>query len=336
MIKLSIESIEQVYEAMYQSVELHQKVLHESFYQAYIDNMLAILNDYQPAEEFLAKSQDGDVQQLRGFFEQIESTLLTAEERRKVTQLVLLKGSTLEPLQPNHQLTPDSIGFLIVYLMEQMTSCKELVVLDPAVGSANLLATAILNLDASSIKTTGIGVEIDDTLLSIADVNAAWCDLPVKFFHQDGLQPLLIDPVDMIISDLPIGYYPIDEKSKDFKVASHDEHTYAHHLLMEASMKYLKDEGLAFFLVPDNLLTSPQAKELKNWLNEDVYVQSVLRLPEEMFKTKASQKNIIILQNKNNKTKQVEVLVANLPLLSDTKGLRKFLQKFEMWKKQEF
>ena len=34
---------------------------------------------------------------------------------------------------------------------------------------------------------------------------------PVTLYRQDALQPLLIDPVDVVISDLPVGYYPDDK-----------------------------------------------------------------------------------------------------------------------------
>ena len=334
---MSIENIEQAYDALYKAVELQQKVMHDSFYQAYIETLYSIVNHYQISETLEAQISEADLQVLRGFFEQLESTPLSLEEKRKVTQLVLLKGSTIEPLQANHQLTPDSIGFLIVYLMEQLATSKEITILDPAVGSGNLLATALLNLGDGKIKAAGIGVDIDDILLAIADVNAQWFDLPVRLFHQDAMQPLLIEPVDMIMSDLPIGYYPIDDKAKEYKVYSQNEdHTYAHHLMMEASMSYLKDNGFAFFLLPDNFLQSGQADELKKWLHQDIYVQAILKLPETMFKNQKGQKDIVILQKKTDKTKQAEVLVANIPSLANKPQLQHFLQEFDDWKQKEF
>ena len=34
------------------------------------------------------------------------------------------------------------------------------------------------------------------------------------------LQDLLLDPVDLALSDLPIGYYPNDERAKGFAAAA--------------------------------------------------------------------------------------------------------------------
>ena len=76
-----------------------------------------------------------------------------------------------------------------------------------------------------------------------------------------GLQ--VLKESDIIISDLPVGYYPDDSIASRYEVASSDEHTYAHHLLMEQSLKYLKPGGYAIFLAPNDLLTSAQAPLLK-------------------------------------------------------------------------
>lgn len=105
--------------------------------------------------------------------------------------------------------------------------------LDVSLGTGNLLYTVMSNLKIAERSTVGFGVDVDDTLLSVAAVNKEWLDLEVDLFRQDSVDSLLIDPVDFAISDLPIGYYPNDEKVKDFKVAAKDEHTYAHHILME-------------------------------------------------------------------------------------------------------
>ncbi|MFL4114214.1 hypothetical protein, partial [Pseudomonas aeruginosa] len=86
------------------------------------------------------------------------------------SQLLLLKGSQTEHLQANHQLTPDSIGFLFVFLIEQLYTNKKapVKILDIAAGMGNLLLTVLLNLSNAGYQTEGIGVDIDDTLLAVA------------------------------------------------------------------------------------------------------------------------------------------------------------------------
>lgn len=330
---MSLEEIEKGYEAFYQAVEEQQNAIHGSFYDGYIAHLETVLHDYTLDESHNLYNKE-QAERLKAYYHTLSKLKLEPEERRKITQLTLLKGGTIEPLQPNHQLTPDSIGFLMIYLMEALTDRKEIRLLDPAVGAGNLLSTALVNLPMANIQATGIGVDIDDTLLQIAALDADWEGLPIHFFHQDGIQPLYIEPVDMVISDLPIGYYPLDDQAQGFKSAAKEGHSYAHHLLMEASMRYLKDDGYALFLVPDNLLTSEQAPELKNWLNDSVYIQAMLRLPASLFKNEHGQKNIMILQNRTEKTKQAEVLVAELPSLSHPQDIQRFVAEFSQWKAQ--
>lgn len=333
MILLALKEIEQAYEAMYQSIELLQNEYKFSFYEGYVLQLELMLDDEKIDEQRLSETGR---EQLNQYLATLKAISLSAEEKRKVSQLVLLKGATIDPLQANHQLTPDSIGFLIVYLLEQLSTKKELRLLDPAVGFGNLLATALLNLTIAGRKTTGIGVDIDDLLLQIAALNADWFEMPLHLFHQDGTQPLLADLVDFVISDLPIGYYPLDEHAQEFLTRASDGHSYAHHLLMEASMRQLTDDGFGIFLVPSNLLMSEQAPELKKWLNEKVYLQALLQLPASMFKSENSRKDILILQNRNAQTVPAkETLLAELPSLKDMQGLQRFFSQFAKWKEEK-
>ena len=56
--------------------------------------------------------------------------------------------------------------------------------------------------------------------------------LNVQVMLQDGLSDLLVDPIDITLSDLPVGYYPVDERAKEFKSHSKEGHSYAHHLFI--------------------------------------------------------------------------------------------------------
>lgn len=320
---MSIKEIETGYETLYQAVEQYQNMTKQMFYSAYIEVMEGIT-----AIDFPVEKDD----KMFDYYQTLRQLPLLPEEKRKVTQLVLLKGMTLEPLQPNHQLTPDSIGFLFVYLIETLSHhAKSLRLYDPCNGMGNLLATVMLNLNLADIKTEGFGSEIDDILIRIAAVNADWMEMPVRLFHQDGTQPVMMEPCDFVVCDLPIGYYPLDDRVANF-VTAHDEgHSYAHHVLMEAAMKQLNAKGYGLFIVPSQFLMSEQADDIKRWLNQDVYIQAMLHLPSAMFKTEASQKSILILQNRNDETVQSKALVAEIPSLNDREGLERFFATFAKW-----
>lgn len=266
---------------------------------------------------------------LRKSYEGIKLAKYTKEEIRKAFQLVILKGMK-ENTQPNHQMTPDSIGILFGYLVQKFWAKEELRLLDLAVGTGNLLTTVMNHQQGKNIAA--YGVDIDDLLLQLALVNANLQEQQIEFFNQDSLEHLFIDPVDVVVSDLPVGYYPNDVRSNEFKVKSDNGHTYAHHLFIEQSMNYVKPGGYAFFVIPNNLFESEQAANLHDYIKEEVHIQGIMQLPETLFKNKQSAKSILILQKKgNNIVAPKQVLLANVPSFSNMRAMEKVLSELDTW-----
>ncbi|MCM3363480.1 MULTISPECIES: class I SAM-dependent methyltransferase [Niallia] len=266
---------------------------------------------------------------LRKSYEGIKLAKYTKEEIRKAFQLVILKGMK-ENTQPNHQMTPDSIGILFGYLVQNFWAKEELRLLDLAVGTGNLLTTVMNHQQGKNIAA--YGVDIDDLLLQLALVNANLQEQQIEFFNQDSLEHLFIDPVDVVVSDLPVGYYPNDVRSNEFKVKSDNGHTYAHHLFIEQSMNYVKPGGYAFFVIPNNLFESEQAANLHDYIKEEVHIQGIMQLPETLFKNKQSAKSILILQKKgNNIVAPKQVLLANVPSFSNMRAMEKVLSELDTW-----
>ncbi|EPH93166.1 hypothetical protein D920_03132 [Enterococcus faecalis 13-SD-W-01] len=328
------EKMEQGFNQNLEAVQLLQNALGSSFLEAYVENAENLIDNYQvrvidgvPSEETSKR--------LNELYGELKKLSFEPEEWRRLSQLLLLKGGQTEPLQANHQLTPDSIGYLFVFLVEQLFTDKKepLKVLDIASGMGNLLLTVLLNLKIAGYEAEGFGVDIDDTLLAVAASTSELAQAPIQYFHQDGLQELLIDPVDVAISDLPIGYYPNDEKAKEFLTGVEDEHSYAHHLLLEQAMKYVKPDGFGLFLMPSNFLETPQSDAIKKWFGEEGYLQGMVQLPEELFRNKQSQKSILILQKKGPQAQQAkEVLLVKLASLKDPEKVTEFFKEFEAWK----
>lgn len=260
------EKMEQGFNQNLEAIQLLQNALGTSFLEAYVENAENLIDDYQVRVVDGVPTKE-TTQRITALYEELKKLSFEPEEWRRLSQLLLLKGSQTEHLQANHQLTPDSIGFLFVFLIEQLYTNKKapVKILDIAAGMGNLLLTVLLNLSNAGYQTEGIGVDIDDTLLAVAASTSDLTQANVQYFHQDGLQELLIDPVDFAISDLPIGYYPNDEKAKEFLTSTEEGHSYAHHLLLEQSMKYVKPDGFGLFLMPSGFLETDQSEEIKKW-----------------------------------------------------------------------
>jgi site-specific DNA-methyltransferase (adenine-specific) len=262
-------------------------------------------------------------------YDELNLEEFTNEEIRKAYQLVILKGMK-ESAQPNHQMTPDSVGILIGYLVHKFNKNESIHILDPAVGTGNLL-TAVLNNQMNN-QSSAIGVDVDDLLIKLAYVNANLQKHPVQFYNQDSLEPLLVDPVDVVISDLPVGFYPNDLRAQDYELKAKQGHSYAHHLLIEQSVNHVKPGGYLFFVVPNGLFESEEAPKLGEYLKEKVIIQGFLQLPLNMFNNKTSAKSILILQKKGeNVQPPKEALLVELPSLSSMKAMEKILSQIGQW-----
>ncbi|GIX54975.1 adenine-specific DNA methyltransferase [Bacillus paranthracis] len=253
------------------------------------------------------------------------------EEIRKAFQLAILKGMK-EGVQANHEMTPDAVGMFMSYLFHKfMKGQNEITVLDPAIGTGNLMTT-VFNSAQENVTMSGFGVEVDEVLIKLALVNANLQKHAIEFFHQDGLAPLYIDPVDAVVSDLPVGYYPNEIGASEYKLKTDEGMSYAHHLFIEQSVKHTKEGGYLFFLVPNFIFESDQAPKLHAFIKETCFIQGLLQLPVSMFKNEKNAKSIFVLQKKGpSVTMPKQALLVELPKFSNMKAMEDIMDQLNTW-----
>ncbi|WP_027409648.1 class I SAM-dependent methyltransferase [Anoxybacteroides tepidamans] len=263
-------------------------------------------------------------------YRQVQLERFANEEIRKAFQLAVLKGMK-EHIQPHHQMTPDAVGLFMSYLVGKFTANHlALTVFDPAVGTANLLTTVLNHLPGKQIKSYGI--DVDDLLIKLSYVNANLQKHSIHFFNQDSLQPLFVDHADVVICDLPVGYYPNDEVASRFVLKAESGRSYAHHLFIEQSVYHTKEGGYLFFLIPNSLFTTDQSDKLHAFIKEHTVIQGLLQLPLSMFKAEKAAKSIFILQKKGaNVTAPKKALLAELPRFSNKQAMQVIMQKINEW-----
>ncbi|MGE7092113.1 class I SAM-dependent methyltransferase [Lysinibacillus sp. NPDC048646] len=302
-----------------------------------IEKLFAMLNEHA---EKLEKEHNKTL--LEGMLDGLEAWLdgevdfsqadATKEDVRKAIQIAILKGMC-KGSQPNHQMTPDTLGLLVGYFVEQIFAERlekeKISIMDPAIGTGNLLLT-VMNLLDGKIEATG--VEVDELLIRLAAATADLTEQPVSLFRQDALQDLLVDPVDAIVCDLPVGYYPNEDVALDYEVCAPEGMSYAHHLFIEQSVNYTKDGGYLFFLAPTHLFESEQSKQLHKYIQKHAWIQAIIQLPDTMFANKAHEKSIVILQKQGENFKAPkEVLLAKVPNMQNKQALAMFFEKVKMW-----
>lgn len=294
----------------------------------YLDSFLNVLNLVLMDEETIGTLDAENA----AFVKEIKAVQFDQEDKetiRKVIQFALLK-SFKGAQQQQHTLTPDMVSFYMSYLIEKLFENKQDIrIFDPVVGSGNLL-TGVLNQTRKHFVS--YASEVDQTFIELALTSAELQKQTIEFFHQDSLKPLLLDPVDVVVSDLPVGYYPDDEVAANFDVAVKDEHTYAHHLLLEQSVKYVQPGGYVIALVPNHLFDSDQSKQLHMFIQKAAHVVALLQLPDDLFKSSKSAKSILVLQRKAENTEAPnEVLMAQLPRFKDYKATENIVLKMNAW-----
>ncbi|AGU80967.1 class I SAM-dependent methyltransferase [Streptococcus anginosus] len=314
---MNFEKIEQAYTLLLENVQEIQNDLLTSFYDALIEQNGSYL--------------DGDIEldSVRQNNEKLKALKLSKEEWRRAYQFLLMKAAQTEPLQANHQFTPDSIGFILTFLIDQLSKKEHIDILEIGSGMGNLAET-ILNNTKKNVDY--LGLELDDLLIDISASIADVMDAKVSFVQGDAVRPQVLKESDVIISDLPVGFYPDDNIAMRYEVASRQEHTYAHHLLMEQSLKYLKSDGYAIFLAPNDLLTSSQSDLLKKWLQKHAQIVAMIALPESLFGNAAYAKTIFVLKKQDEQA--IQPFVYALSDLQNQADLLTFSEKFQNWSQE--
>ncbi len=311
---MNFEKIEEAFGLLLENVQTIQNQLGTNFYDALIEQNAAYLGEAE--DELIGKNN-----------QRLRELNLTAEEWRRTFQFLFIKANQTEPMQHNHQFTPDSIGFLLTFLLDELVAGQTASVLEIGSGTGNLAQTI---LHHSQKQLDYLGVEVDDLLIDLSASMAEVMDSAISFAQGDAVRPQILKESQIIISDLPVGYYPNDAIAQRYQVASSEGHTYAHHLLMEQSLKYLAQDGYAIFLAPNNLLTSDQSPLLKAWLQDQASVVATIALPTNLFGNPNQAKSIFILQKKGHLSGPTFVYA--LQDLQNSEDLQDFVNNFKNWK----
>lgn len=301
-----------VMEKLFRTLDEKSKTLNKENGQSFIENLgLAMEDVYQNKRELLEQA--------------------TLQDRRKAFQFAYLSLLQEENIQANHQITPDSIGLVLGFLVQKFTEDKEeLHVVDIASGAGHLSASVNEVLKDKTLMHHLI--EVDPVLSRVSVHLANFLEIPFDVYPQDAIMPLPLEEADIVVGDFPIGYYPLDERSKEMKLGFEEGHSYSHYLLIEQAITALKQTGYAFLVVPSNLFEGEHVKQLENFIATETEMQAFLNLPKTLFKNENARKSILILQKKKpNETKPVEVFLANIPDFKNPNQFQGFISELNQW-----
>ncbi|AVQ33256.1 class I SAM-dependent methyltransferase [Staphylococcus muscae] len=304
-----------IMEQLFQRLDEKTKALNEENGQSFIENLgLAMEHLYTNERSLLESAQ--------------------FQDRRKAFQFAYLSQLQQEEVQANHQITPDTIGLVVGFLISQFEEdAKEMHIADLGSGSGHLSAT--IHDVLKEVTVMHHLVEVDPVLSRLSIHLANFLEIPFDVYPQDAIMPLPFEEADIVVGDLPIGYYPLDERSHQMQLGFDEGHSYAHYLFIEQAVQALKPTGYAFLVVPTQLFEGDHVKQLENFIATETEMQAFLNLPANLFKNKNAQKSILVLQRKQQGiTKPVEVLLANIPDFKNPQLFQNFLAELKEWRSE--
>ena len=190
---MDFEKIEQAYTYLLENVQIIQSDLATNFYDALVEQNSIYLDGETELEQVKENNQA------------LKRLALRKEEWLKTYQFLLMKAGQTEPLQANHQFTPDAIALLLVFIVEELFKEEEITILEMGSGMG-IGATFLTSLDK---KVDYLGMEVDDLLIDLAASMADVIGLQAGFVQGDAVRPQMLKESDVVISACLLAYYPM-------------------------------------------------------------------------------------------------------------------------------
>ena len=247
------------------------------------------------------------------------------ETIRKVYQFLLLKALK-ELNNPSYDITPEVITMYISHLIECIYGDKKVSITDLASGSGSLLINIAALVkgekEITSVDVDSNYVRLQQNIFNLLETN-------VEIINQDALKPLNIKKQDIVISDVPFGYYADEDNSLNYKLCSTDGYSLNALLFIEQAANYLDENGVGILVIPKKVLELED--NFKKYLEEDINLNAVITLPDEMFKNASQQKAIILITKKGQTRLPNQVFLAQIPSFQNKASYAKFIEEFNDW-----
>lgn len=247
------------------------------------------------------------------------------ETIRKVYQFLLLKALK-ELNNPSYDITPEVITMYISHLIECIYGDKKVSITELASGSGSLLINIAALVkgekEITSVDVDSNYVRLQQNIFNLLETN-------VEIINQDALKPLNIKKQDIVISDVPFGYYADEDNSLNYKLCSTDGYSLNALLFIEQAANYLDENGVGILVIPKKVLELED--NFKKYLEEDINLNAVITLPDEMFKNASQQKAIILITKKGQTRLPNQVFLAQIPSFQNKASYAKFIEEFNEW-----
>lgn len=326
-----MNNFEKTFNQMLDCVNTLQEDLNVSFGEA-------LTETFDNLETGKIKVEDGapteeQVNKLSTLYRKLDYEHLPKRTKVMVFNYLTLKAINDDGRDTNQMPTPPAISTIIAILMQRLLPKENSILVDPTVGTGGLLYSVVNQLLAANHSKNNfklVGIDNDEEMLNFADIAAHLNNLQIDLYCQDALANWMTK-ADTVIGDLPVGYYPLDNNAQNFELRNNKGHSYAHYLLVEQIVKNLNPGGYSFLVLPKNMMVGKEREIFMPWLTKKVYLRAIVDLPDELFKNKFNQKEIVVFQNHGAGAKSSDVFLTKLGSLKKEDSLVEFNVKLNEW-----
>jgi len=295
------ENIEALFDCFNRSATL----LYKTYKLSYIEGLVVTCENIM-ANQVEDKYSDISDELLKEI-ELIASTEFQKEEIRKAFQYACLRGLKHKNVS-NQQITPDTIGIFMHYLISKLYDKKSLSLLDPLVGTGNL-ATTIAN--QSDLVSQIIGVDYDDVAFKLASALFDMQGYGNQVYFQDTLT-FIYPPQDLIVTDLS----GISEETS--------------YQIIEHYKDMIIDGGFFIGIFDDPVIAPEILVKHQETLSEYWKLFGMIKLPNGI--TKNQTKSIVVFQKNGDDVIQPnKFLLVNLPNFEEQEEMKHVISQLNDW-----
>jgi len=262
-------------------------------------------------ENILAAEVDEENQELNQTLTKILKSVLdlefNKEEIRKAFQYACLKGLKHINIS-NQMITPDSIGVFFAYLIEKVYEKNDLVIIDPLVGTGNLIVSLANNLKKNLLL---IGVDYEKISCQLSRALFEITDYGDSVYCQD------IMTFKNVTADVVITDFSLLEQAKIYDIIKH-------------MSGLLIDDGFMISVIDNHFFDDTSITDFITSVKSSWHFFGMIVLPDVMFR--AQKKSIFILQKIGKSfIKPKKFLLADLPGFDDEYKMTEVINNINKW-----
>lgn len=253
--------------------------------------------------------KEEDLDQFLEWKQDIIDVEFSRDDIRRSVQIGMLKGYK-HTYSSNALMTPDTIGIFVGYLIQKLYNKQPRTMLDPLVGSGNLVYT-IANLFDEDVTVFGVDNEVLKCKLSrnLGDL----LDIENAMFYQDTLTYYQTQ-MDVIVTDMMV----------------HDDGAYLPYQVINHHLDALRENGFFIAVIANDFFEHDGSEIFRQEIQKKAQIFGLITLHESLFKNHP--KSILILRKTVQENQQQEdFLLVEMPPFSDQDGMASTLTQIDQW-----